>query len=218
MVLLPNTVGECIKQIKTDNSIGVLGCTLLNEDGTVQKSTYQYISEYLGIIEKNLVFDYFIKKGPVKIQGLMGSFLLVPKSVLDIVGGFDPEFFMYSEEMELCYRIAKAGYKIEYFDKVQAIHKNGASSNKDWALKQNLLSNALLFYKIRGFVGYLVYHILFLINTLTNFFVMWKIGTGYRKHYFNLQKAYFSNFMYYWIIPLFYSRSGKHVKRQLKRN
>lgn len=222
MVILKNTIEECLAKMQKDPSIGALGCKLLNEDQSLQKSVYYHIADFRGLLEKNLVFDYvFNKKIKQKrpIKAIMGAFLMIPKKVLNETGLFDPDFFMYAEEMELCNRISKKGYSINYYDKVVAIHEHGASSSSmDSAYKQNYLSTALLFYKIRGVSGYILYHIIFLINTLINFIFMWKLNAEWRNtSYWNIQRYYFSNFIYYLKIPFLFTRHAGNGKRILRR-
>jgi GT2 family glycosyltransferase len=222
MLILKGTIEACLENVKKDSNIGALGCKLLNEDQSLQKSVYYHIADFEGVLEKNLVYDYLKKpnKNKKPIKAIMGAFMLIPKKVFGEVGLFDPDFFMYGEEMELCHRISKGGYSINYFDEVVAIHKHGASSsNKDNAHKQNFLSTAFLFFKIRGISGYGLYHLIFIMNTITNFFVMWKLDAEWRKtSFWNVQRYYFSNFKYYLIIPFQFKRKIGNGKRILRRS
>ncbi|OFX32464.1 MAG: hypothetical protein A2X08_00620 [Bacteroidetes bacterium GWA2_32_17] len=221
IILLTNTVEKCLNVIRNDKSIGILGCKLLNEDGTIQKSTYTGNGNATDILKDNLLLDYIFKlhKKKKKIKALMGSFILIPKVVLDKVGWFDSDFFMYSEDIDLCRRIGKQGYKIFYYNEVQAIHKHGASSlNKDWAIKQNYLSNALLQYKSYGIFNYLLYHVIFFVNTLTNLFAMWFLDETYRKGFWLEQNYYFSNILCYFAIPFLFKRKIGIGKRLFRRN
>ena len=65
---------------------------------------------------------------PHEVDSVSGAFLLTRKSVLDKVGYFDEEYFMYAEDLDLCYRIKEAGYKIMYVPKVKVLHHKGISS------------------------------------------------------------------------------------------
>lgn len=210
VVVEKNTIEKCLNQFRLDKSIGALGCILLNEDGSIQKSTYQYIASYYGVIKNNLIYDYLSKQcenNDFKIEAIMGAFMMIPRKVLNKTGLFDPDFFMYAEEMELCKRILKSGYKISYFDQVTAFHKNGGSSeNLDWSKKQAYLSEALLYYKIKGFFGYILYHLLWFMNTVSNFCVMWFLSPTYRTGYFKREKWFYSNIRYYFLIPFQYNK------------
>ena len=219
IVVAENTILECLKEIEKDKTIGVLSCKLLNDDGSNQKSIYHYAADYLDVLNNNLIFDYFIKIKPKKIKALMGSFLLIPQHVLQNIGLFDPDFFMYCEELELCNRILKKGYKIKYIDNVVAYHKHGASStDENWVIKQKYLSNALLVYKLKGLFGYIFYHFLCVLNSISNFFAMWFLDKKFRKDFLNSEKCFYTNFFYYFVIPFKYSRNIGDGKRILRRN
>jgi N-acetylglucosaminyl-diphospho-decaprenol L-rhamnosyltransferase len=62
---------------------------------------------------------------------LAGAFMLARKKVLDKVGGFDEQFFMYAEDIDLSYRVTQAGYKNYYFADATIIHFKGESTRKD---------------------------------------------------------------------------------------
>jgi len=57
-----------------------------------------------------------------------GSFLLLPAKLFDQIGRWDESYFFYGEDIDLCYRINEAGYKIIYYPKVSTLHLKGASS------------------------------------------------------------------------------------------
>ncbi len=218
-IIIPeNTIEICIEKYKESSNLGVLGCKLLNEDGTHQKSTFS-VASFRKLLDQNLIINKLWPMGEEPADAVMGSFMLIPRKVLDECGMFDADFFMYCEELELCHRIAKKGYKIEYFDGATAIHKHGGSTtNKEWGMKQRYLSTALLFLKVSGYSGYLLYHMLFVFNALTNLFAMWFLDRNWRRDYFNTQRYYFSNFGHYLLIPFLYSPKPGNGKRMLKRN
>lgn len=218
MLVLDNTISNTLDYIERYSDIGVLGCKLLNEDGSVQKSIYYYVGDYMGVLKNNLVIDYFCKPKPTKIKAVMGAFMLIQKKVFDSVDGFDPDFFMYAEELDLCRRIERKGFQIHYLETAIAIHKHGGSSEGvDWAQKQNYLSNALLYLKVKGIGGYFLYHFLYHFNFITNMFLLWKMNKNYRKDFWTDQKMYFSNYVYYIKIPFLYSTLLGNGKRILKR-
>ena len=65
-----------------------------------------------------------------EIEVLAGAFIMVAKKVLDQVGGFDERFFMYGEDIDLSYRIKKAGFKNIYFAESTILHFKGESTKK----------------------------------------------------------------------------------------
>lgn len=66
-----------------------------------------------------------------KVDILSGAFMMVKKEVLDKTGGFDEQFFMYGEDIDLSYRIQKAGFTNYYFSDCTIIHFKGESTRKD---------------------------------------------------------------------------------------
>lgn len=66
-----------------------------------------------------------------EVDALAGACMLVRKKVLNTIGGFDEQFFMYAEDIDLSYRIQKAGYKNYYLPQVTIVHFKGESTRKD---------------------------------------------------------------------------------------
>lgn len=81
----------------------------------------QFGEYHLGYLDKNTKH---------KIAVLSGAFMLLRKSVLDQIGLLDETFFMYGEDVDLSYRITKAGYKNYYFPDTTIIHYKGESTKK----------------------------------------------------------------------------------------
>ncbi len=75
------------------------------------------------------------------VEVLAGAFMLLRKSVLDRIGLLDEDYFMYGEDIDLSYRIIKAGYKNYYFPKTRIIHYKGEST------KKSSVNYVLVFYR-----------------------------------------------------------------------
>lgn len=65
-----------------------------------------------------------------KVDVLAGAFMIIPKKILEKTGGFDEQFFMYGEDIDLSYRIQKAGFTNYYFAESSIIHFKGESTKK----------------------------------------------------------------------------------------
>ncbi len=59
---------------------------------------------------------------------IAGSFMMMPHSIFDQLGGWDEAYFFYGEDIDICYRIHQAGYNIIYYPHVEVLHYKGASS------------------------------------------------------------------------------------------
>jgi hypothetical protein len=66
-----------------------------------------------------------------EVDVLAGAFIMIPKKLIDNLNGFDESFFMYGEDIDLSFRVQKAGYKNFYFAETTIIHFKGKSSKKD---------------------------------------------------------------------------------------
>lgn len=64
---------------------------------------------------------------PGEIAWILGACMLVRKSIYEKISGFDPEYFLYGEDADICLRIRLAGYEIGYCDNVKITHVAGAS-------------------------------------------------------------------------------------------
>ena len=134
---------EAAIQGKNERKIGALGCKVILPDGTLDHACKR------GFPTPRASFYYFLKlhkRDKVKyglydalhldenevgeVDCLMGAFMLMPRHVLDQVGLLDEDFFMYGEDIDLCYRIKEAGYKIMYYPEASIIHYKGGSSKK----------------------------------------------------------------------------------------
>ncbi|MBM4158356.1 MAG: glycosyltransferase [Ignavibacteria bacterium] len=65
-----------------------------------------------------------------EVDSVCGAFMFMSKRILDEVGIFDEEYFMYGEDLDLCYRIKNKGYKNYYYPEVKTIHLKGESTRK----------------------------------------------------------------------------------------
>ncbi len=65
------------------------------------------------------------------VDVLSGAFMMIRKTVLDITGGFDEQFFMYAEDIDLSFRIRQAGFQNFFLSKTTIIHFKGESTKKD---------------------------------------------------------------------------------------
>jgi GT2 family glycosyltransferase len=66
---------------------------------------------------------------PEKVAYIFGADMMLPRSVFEQVGGFDPDFFMYGEEEELTWRITQLGYDVMSVPQAKIIHLEGATIN-----------------------------------------------------------------------------------------
>ncbi len=96
---------------------------------------------------------YLDKDQNHKVPILSGAFMWMRKSVLDEVGLLDESFFMYGEDIDLSYRIVKAGYDNYYFADSQIIHYKGESTKKGSLNYVRIFYKAMIIFAQKHFAG-----------------------------------------------------------------
>lgn len=134
---------QCILEMDANSNLGALGCKVILPNGSLDHACKR------GFPSPKASLYYLLKLhkiNPLKfgqydalhlgedevgeVDSLMGAFMLMPMRVLKKVGLLDEDFFMYGEDIDLCYRIKEGGYNILYFPKAKITHHKGGSSKK----------------------------------------------------------------------------------------
>jgi GT2 family glycosyltransferase len=120
--------------------VGAVGPRLLNADGTLQESAYPrptLVREFWRLFHLDRVINYaeypmeqWSHIDAKEIDVLMGACFMVRRKALDQVGLLDDEFFIYSEEVDLCTRIRNYGWRISWLPTVTVIHLGGESTKQ----------------------------------------------------------------------------------------
>jgi GT2 family glycosyltransferase len=134
-VVQPDTFDKMIKKADSDPMIGSVGPKILLANGQLDPSSRRMFpnpaNSFLRLFGLKKFSNYNVG-GPIdqemEVEAIMGACMLVPRPVLDKVGLLDEEFFFYGEDLDWCYRIKQAGYKIIYFPSAQILHLKSASS------------------------------------------------------------------------------------------
>jgi len=137
---------SCISFMESNKDAGALGTKMIDGSGRFLKESKRafptpWISfckmcGLTSIFPSSALFaGYYLGHLPMhetnEAGALAGAFMFVKKAVLEITGGFDEQFFMYAEDIDLSYRIQQAGFKNFYFSKSTIIHFKGESTTRD---------------------------------------------------------------------------------------
>lgn len=132
-----------LKYLRTHPKVGALTIKLYLKDGTIDYDNHRgfptpwtSFTKMFGLASlfpKSTFFNNyhlgFQKLNKIhQIPVAAGSFLMMPTKLFKSIGMWDETYFYYGEDIDLCYRIWEAGYKIIYFPKVSTLHLRGASS------------------------------------------------------------------------------------------
>ncbi|MDX9930954.1 MAG: glycosyltransferase family 2 protein, partial [Bacteroidales bacterium] len=90
--------------------------------------------------------SYLDKQKIHQVEVLSGAFMLLRRETLDKTGLLDETFFMYGEDIDLSYRILKAGYKNYYFPETRIIHYKGESTKKSSVNYVFVFYNAMIIF------------------------------------------------------------------------
>lgn len=74
--------------------------------------------------------QYLDPEEPASIDSLVGACMFIRREAYNAVGGFDEDYFMYGEDIDLCYRIKKAGWEIHYAPVTRIVHFQGESTKR----------------------------------------------------------------------------------------
>ncbi|MCX6154702.1 MAG: glycosyltransferase [Candidatus Kapabacteria bacterium] len=141
--------------------VAAAGCKVLNADGSFQLSCrrgfptpWASFSKLFGLqsmFPKSKLFSQYNQTfrsidETYEIDAIIGAFMFCRTSLLKKLGGFDTEFFMYGEDLDLCFRIKKAGWKIMYFHETSIIHYKGISARRSAFNEVKVFYNAMEIY------------------------------------------------------------------------
>ena len=130
--LNPDALSLMVDAMERDPSIGILAPQLVHEDGTVRDSyrTFPHLSDV--IIKRTFLKKYFPDQLKNYLQSdsdpeicrntdwVVGACLLMKKDFYRRIGGFDPRFFLFFEDIDLCRRCWLAGKRVVYFPQAKA--------------------------------------------------------------------------------------------------
>jgi GT2 family glycosyltransferase len=154
-ILQENTLSVMYEYMENHNEVGISICKVLNADGSFQGSCkrgfptpWASFSKLFGLqalFPKSKIFGRYNQTfRPIDdtyyVEAVSGAFMFAQSKIINEVGGFDPDFFMYGEDLDLCYRVHKAGYKNAYIHTTSIIHYKGESS------KRSNLNDIKIFY------------------------------------------------------------------------
>jgi len=155
--------------IERHPKVGIATCALRNADGSLQGTGGYFpnlfrVFAWMFFLEDIPLLDRLIKpfhpmhphspfyKGErffEKAQErdwITGAFFLARKKVVDDIGFFDEDYFMYTEEVDFCYRAKKVGWKVWYLPRFSIPHLGGASSTSEFPILSEY-KGIKLFYK-----------------------------------------------------------------------
>ena len=140
-IVWENTLENIYNYMEKHTDVGASGCRVLLENGDLDKackrsfpnvknSFFRLFHIPTNSKDDNYNLDGLPDDEIYEIDCLTGAFMFMRAEALNEAGLLDETFFMYGEDIDLCYRIKKAGWKIIYYGESKITHLKGASSKK----------------------------------------------------------------------------------------
>ncbi len=142
-------ISYCVAKMRREADIGAMSCRLDNEDGSIQNVTRKFPTPYRLLATSSGLARRFPKLFPGAdvedldwdrastardVDWIGGAFLMLRGDLIARVGLLDEDFFFYGEDIEICHRVWKNGYRCHYDPAVTTMHLGGASPSRKGAL------------------------------------------------------------------------------------
>ncbi|MCE5329229.1 glycosyltransferase family 2 protein [bacterium] len=145
-------------------NIGIAGPKIINSDGSIQLSCRRFPSflnaavyTILASIKPDNRFSRKYKLAdadrnmPFEVDWVSGSAMMIASESLKITGIFDENYFMYVEDVDLCYRMWRKGFKVYYYPLVKVLHHVGGSGENNTVLSQVRMQKSVLYFYIKTY-------------------------------------------------------------------
>ena len=143
-IVHPGAIVGLVEYARQHPKVGIVGPKLLNSDGSLQFSCRRFPNPVAAML-RNTIFgrmfpnnrytrEYLMQdldRGtPSSVDWVSGAALYATKALLDKIGSFDEEYFMFCEDTDLCYRAWQAGFEVHYLPSAVITHACGKSTDK----------------------------------------------------------------------------------------
>lgn len=152
-VVAEDTFIKLLNFAKTKSDVGAIGCKLIDGSGAFLPESKRNIPIVKVAMQKlfgnsgKYYANHLSENAIGKIDVLVGAFMFMKRDVYNQVEGFDEDYFMYGEDMDLSYKLLQSGFQNYYFGDTVCIHYKGESTNKDKKYAKRFFNAMKLFYK-----------------------------------------------------------------------
>jgi GT2 family glycosyltransferase/lipopolysaccharide/colanic/teichoic acid biosynthesis glycosyltransferase len=144
-IVREDTLSKMISFMDNNQDVGLSGCRVLNPDGTLQLAcrrsfpgpwvSFTKVTGLSSLFPNSKIFakynlTYLSENESYEVDAVSGSFMMLNREAYDKTKGFDTDFFMYGEDLDLCYRIQKSGMKVYFNSETEIIHYKGESTKR----------------------------------------------------------------------------------------
>ncbi len=157
-IVYEHTLQSMLDFMNANPQAGAVGSIYFSPDGSLQKSCMPFPTvsrELWRLLHLDALWayglydmDHWDRSKPREVDTLQGASLMLRRTALEQTGFLDPDYFMYSEEVDLCYRLFKQGWKLYWLPSSKITH-HGGQSTRQAAPKMflNLYGSKILFFR-----------------------------------------------------------------------
>jgi N-acetylglucosaminyl-diphospho-decaprenol L-rhamnosyltransferase len=161
--IIGNALDRLFETLNRLPNAGMAGAKLLNSDGTLQTTCIQSFPTVLNqVLASEFLRRIFPRsrlwgikalsdetQNPSSVEVISGACMMIKRSIFRKVSGFDERFFMYSEDLDLCYRVREAGFDCRYVPGAQITHHGGGSSRSARSMFSIVMTRESIFRFLR---------------------------------------------------------------------
>lgn len=165
-----NALVELVETLRRLPGAGAVGARLLNTDRSLQTSCVQSFPTVLNqVLDCEWLRSRFPRSRlwgmaplfadspePAPIDAISGACFMIRRELFNRVKGFDECYFMYSEDIDLSYKVKQAGFKCYYVPTAILIHHGGGSSQKERSSFSNVMTRESVYRFLRRHRGWFV--------------------------------------------------------------
>jgi GT2 family glycosyltransferase/ubiquinone/menaquinone biosynthesis C-methylase UbiE len=225
-----------LKEMRSNSSLGMLGCKILNSDRTIQTSACAAFPTIVNqILDTNILRRllpnltlwgttplFGQELGLQKVSGILGACMFTKRDIYFRVNGFSQDYFMYAEDVDLCKKIHEAGYKVMIAPQVKIVHHGGGSTRHASANTFSFIvmheSQYRYFVKFNGFLYALLYRCSMFMMGLIRFCILFFISPVFLVLRKNIKFSYikWSSIML-WSLGLASEAKQKGLKKAIRK-
>ena len=152
-VIAEDTFSTLLSFADRQQDLGIIGCRLIDGRGRFLPESKRNVPVVRVAIQKvlgsslNYYANHISERESGKVDILVGAFMLLKRQVFNQVNGFDEDYFMYGDDIDLSYKILKEGFKNYYVPATSIIHYKGESTLKDKTYAKRFHNAMQIFYK-----------------------------------------------------------------------
>ena len=187
--LLENSVKILLARLKSIPDAGAVGCQLLNRNRTIQTSCVQ---SFPTVLNQMLDSEYLRERFPesdlwgmsvlhvnwprhTEVEVVSGACILARRDCFERVGGFTESYFMYGEDLDLCFKLRRSGARVYYVPETRVVHFGGGSTTKAASDFSTVMTRESVFRFMRlnrGLGSALIYRVSMMVTALLRLAVM----------------------------------------------